>query len=73
MNARQFLTLLSKHFAGRQRRVWVGEGRAHIELRSIDSHELLEVRSRSSDFRNCTGPKSTKGLVGRSSLSRRGA
>lgn len=43
MNARQFLTLLSKHFAARQRRVWMGEGRAHIELRSVDSHELLEV------------------------------
>lgn len=43
MNARQFLMLLSTHFAPRERRVWMGEGRAHIELRSVDSHELSEV------------------------------
>lgn len=43
MNATEFLSLLSKHFAPRQRRVWMGEGRAHVELRSVDSHELAEV------------------------------
>ncbi len=43
MDARSFLSLFAKHFAPRQRRIWMGEGRAHIELRSADSHELAEV------------------------------
>ncbi len=43
MDARSFLSLFAKHFAPRQRRIWIGEGRAHIELRTADSHELAEV------------------------------
>lgn len=43
MKAAQFFSLFAKHFAPRERRYWMGEGRAHIELRSADSHELLEV------------------------------
>lgn len=43
MKAAQFLSLFAKHFAPRERRYWIGDGRAHIELRTADSHELLEV------------------------------
>src|SRR5690606_31499028 len=43
MNVRDVLALVPKHFSPRQRRVWMGEGRAHVELRSADSHELAEV------------------------------
>lgn len=43
MDASQFLSLFVKHFSARKRRSWIGEGRAHIELRLADSHELAEV------------------------------
>jgi len=43
MKPAQFLSLFAKHFRARERRIWMGEGRAHIELRSGDSHELHEV------------------------------
>lgn len=43
MNPVDLYNLLEKHFAPRSRRIWVGEGRAHVELRSADSHELLVV------------------------------
>ncbi len=43
MNASQFLSLLTKHFSPRQRRFWIGEGRAHVELRSCDTHELTQI------------------------------
>ena len=43
MKAAEFLALLRTQFGSRKRRVWMGEGRAHIELRLADSHELLEV------------------------------
>ncbi len=40
MNAGEFFTIFSKHFAPRSRRIWLGHGRAHVELRHGDSHEL---------------------------------
>jgi cation-transporting P-type ATPase I len=38
-----FFALFSKHFGSRTRRTWMGHGRAHIELRQGDSHELHQI------------------------------
>lgn len=43
MTPADFFALFSKHFGVRTRRVWVGHGRAHVELRQGDSHELHQV------------------------------
>ena len=43
MTPRDFLSLFAKHFAPRARRIWIGHGRAHVELRHGDSHELHRV------------------------------
>lgn len=43
MKAADLLSLLQVQFGARQRHVWMGEGRAHIELRLADSHELHAV------------------------------
>lgn len=43
LRAADFLSLLNKHFSPRSRRVWMTEGRAHVELRSGDRQELEAV------------------------------
>jgi cation-transporting ATPase I len=43
MSPARFLALLRKHFAARRRRVWIGNGRAHIELRLGTDEELEQV------------------------------
>lgn len=40
MSPADFFSLFAKHFAPRTRRIWIGHGRAHVELRHGDSHEL---------------------------------
>lgn len=44
MTPLRFAVLLKKHLGPRTRRVWVGDARAHVELRSGDSEELSRVR-----------------------------
>lgn len=43
MTPADFFALLNKHFNARTRRVWMGQGRAHVELRLGDSPELVAV------------------------------
>ncbi len=43
MSPALFLALLRKHFAARRRRVWIGNGRAHVELRMGTAEELEQV------------------------------
>ncbi len=40
----QFLALVRKHFAPRRRRVWIGSGRAHVELKHVSPEELCQVQ-----------------------------
>lgn len=35
--------ILKKHFSRRERHVWLGGDRAHVELRKVDSGELVDV------------------------------
>ncbi len=43
MSPARFFVLLRKHFAPRERRIWLGNGRAHIELRLGTVEELEQV------------------------------
>lgn len=43
MSVLDFFELLRKHFSARQRRVWMGNGRAHVELRHVADEQLRQV------------------------------
>src|SRR5690606_10241491 len=43
MSPIDFLELVHKHFSSRRRRVWLGNGRAHVELRHGSDEQLRQV------------------------------
>ena len=43
MSPIDFFELLRKHFSSRRRRIWLGNGRAHVELRHGTGEQLRRV------------------------------